>query len=416
MVFRRAVGFRRDDNIMAVARRAPSRVHWMNARTERDFAAAEKIAHEVLQLRPDDEAIRRATARTMHAGQRHDEALPLWRTLAQADPTDFESAYHVARAAMAAGRSAKDAAADAAAAATPAFRDNLVAALGATLPIAGSGFRHLAICGVSYCGSTLLDRVLGGLPGVKSIGESHWIVKERGPEGYRNIDFSRPIAESQVVPCTVCGRDCETLSLAFRLGLAADHTDWYRKIAARLGTDILVSADKNAPKLVDNDPLLNLSALVVFKSPEQAWRSKLNKLPADRDADYYEAECQTYIPVWTRSYRTYLDRFNPAGTVGYLNFDAFALCPAPLLRAVCDTFGLPFDESVLTRTEPGHAIGGNTGSMARLRALDYGVKIAALPDADLDPAHTALIADDKAMQDTWAELMEKHRELAAKTA
>ncbi len=415
MVFSRAVGFRRDDTNMAVAQRAPSRVHWMNARTERDLASAEKIAFEVLERRPDDEAVRRATARTMDAQHRSDEARPLWQALAEADPTDLEAAYHVASAAMEGGRSADEAAGDATPAATPAFRENLVAALDRTLPVAGKDFKHLVICGVSYCGSTLLDRVLGGLPEVKSIGESHWIVKERAANAYQNIDFSKPIAESQVVPCSVCGRDCETLSLDFRLGLAADHTDWYRKIAARLGTDVLVSADKNAPKLVDNDPLLDLSALVVFKSPEQAWRSKLNKLPADREADYYEAECRTYIPVWTRSYRTYLDRFRPAGTVGYLNFDAFTIDPAPLLRAVCDTFGLRYDESVLTRTEPGHAIGGNTGSMARLRALDYGVKIAPLPDADLDPVHARLIAEDKAMQDTWAELMEKHRELAAET-
>jgi hypothetical protein len=384
----------------------------MNARTERDFEAAKWIAAGLLTREPGDEPVHRYTARLLEAQQQPDLALDHWIALRDLDANDFEAAFHVAAAAVARGLYSADAASEAAPVANDVFRGAIDDALTDRAPAREGEFRHIAISGVAYCGSTLLDRVLGGLPGVKSTGESHWITKVRRDDRYCDMTLSEPLENAKFVPCTVCGATCEVLTPAFRRSLAADNTNWYRKIAQRVGTRTLVSADKNLPKLTDKDPLLDLSALVVFKSPEQAWASQRDKLPNDRDAGFYEAECAKYVEVWSRAYQAYLHHFRPQGPVVFLNFDAFTRDPEPLLRSVCKALDLPFDAEVLTRTVPGHAIGGNGRAMRRLRDKDYGVDITPLPDAALDPLHSEIISGHPGAQAAWRQMMSRHDDLA----
>jgi len=314
---------------------------------------------------------------------------------------------------MASGGLSEEEAAEAAAPlANAVFAGAIADALRDPAPTLTGHFRHVAICGVSYCGSTLLDRLFGGLPDVKSIGESHWITKVRRDNRYCDMDLSEPLESARFVPCTVCGARCDVLTPAFRRSMAADSRDWYRKIAMRSGTRTLVSADKSLAKLSEKDPLLDLSALVVFKSPEQAWRSQLDKLPVDRDSDYYVAECHAYLDVWTQRYEGFVEHFLPTGPVAFLNFDAFTRSPERLLKAACKRLELPFSPEVLQRTTPGHAIGGNGRAMRRLRDQDYGVEIAPLPDTPLDPRHLEIIAAHASAQRLWREMTARHDDLS----
>lgn len=392
---------------------APNRRDWMNARTERDLGAAEWIGLGLLAREPNDDSVRRYTARLLEAQGRKADAQEHWLALRDLDANDFEAAFHVARALVEAGIAPDEAARDAAPQANDVFCQAIIDALADPAPAAEGKFRHIAICGVAYCGSTLLDRVLGGLPGIKSTGESHWITKVRRDDRYCDMTLSEPLEDARFVPCTVCGARCQVLTPAFRRSLAADNRNWYRKIAARLGTRILVSADKNQPKLTDKDPLLDLSALVVFKSPEQAWASQLDKVPADRNAEFYEAECRKYLEIWTRAYKSFVNHFCPQGNVVFLNFDAFTRSPEPLLRGICKALDLQFDAEVLRRTVPGHAIGGNGRAMRRLRDKDYGVDITPLPSALLDPSHAAIISGHAGAQQTFRQMMSRHDELAS---
>ena len=381
--------------------RVPIRHRFMVARASRRWAEVEDLGARILRSQPGDVMVARALARLAQAQGRARDALAHWRALRAAAPSDLEAAFHLARAGEdlgdlpLSGRS---------------VLDRALAPHGGAPPI-----HHVAICGVSYCGSTLIDRVLGGLPGTASIGESHWLTKERRGGDYREIDLATDLGKLALVPCSVCGPSCEVLTLDFRLGLAADHGDWYQRIARRLGVSRLVSADKNTPKLVDNDPLLRMAALLVFKSPEQAWSSKLNKLPEGLSEEALLEECRKYVRVWTSSYRTYLDSFAPEGPVAVLSFDAFAQDPSSSLRALCAALGLPFDAGVLRETRPGHAIGGNKGSMARLRAIGYRVDVEPLPDPALPAAHARLLGEDEAMQATHEDLLRRHQALVAKS-
>ncbi|MFW5654877.1 MAG: hypothetical protein ACOCYW_04425, partial [Roseicyclus sp.] len=144
-----------------------------------------------------------------------------------------------------------------------------------------------------------------------------------------------------------------------------------------------------------------------------AWRSKLNKLPEGEDPDFYLDECRKYIDVWTRSYRFFLDLFAPQRQMLFLSFDEFVLNPERLLRSICLGLDLPFDPGVLNRTLPGHAVGGNPGSMRRLREDDYRIAVKSLPNPDLPSAHSKLINASGEMLNTHSQLMKMHHSTVA---
>lgn len=346
---------------------------WLHARTMRDFSAVEDISTALLRKHPQHAGIRRALARTFAARDRHDHARPHWQNLLDFNPRDIEAAHHLAQ-----------------------RKDKARAAAG--------DFRHIAICGVSFCGSTLMDRLLGSLPGAANISESHWLTGARLPDGYAPIDFDAP-ACAALRYCSMCGPGCQTLSMSFRRDLAADATDWYGRIAQRLGTRTLISADKNPPKLVDHDPLMRFDALVLFKSPVQAWMSALRKLPPDRDGAFYLRKCEDYLALWTDRYQTLLDHFAPQGKVVFAHFDAFVQAPRAGLQSLCRALDIPFDPGVLKAAAVRHAIGGNPGAVAKLYSAGDAIEMAPLARPDCPLEQLQAIENAKPAQDVFARLV-----------
>jgi len=365
----------------------------MRARLRRDFDAVEEIGNRILAANAANDFVQRALARQFDELGNPDRAVPHWQTLRDNNPRDFEAAFHLARARSRAGDTPDLAAAKAAPEASGSFRGHLRAVLeeDTGIEFCDNERKNVVICGVSYSGSTLIDRLLGGLPETASIGESHWLTKAKAAKGYGPIDFDteNPVG---LVPCTGCGSSCKVLNFTFRRHLAADHTNWFDRIAQQLGTRNLISADKNPPKIVDNDPRLRFDGLVVFKSLPQAWQSELNKRKAGESESYYLEECKKYVNVWTQNYRMFLEDFRPEGNVAFLFFDEFARDPANTLRAACNTLGLQFDEGVLSRTRPGHAIGGNSRALGKLKNADYAPEITPVESCNLPKSHIDIIA------------------------
>jgi len=378
---------------MAETRRVPLGIAFMQARMTRDFPAAARVGETILGASPGNVFVRRALARQFDELGESGKALPHWAALREQDPKDFEASFHVAQAMLQGGATLDGAVGAASAGTAGAFADNLRAVLEAPAsPPPREGVRHVVICGVSYCGSTLFDRLLGSLPGAASIGESHWLVKARYAAGYEAIDFSSGDFASDLVKCSVCGGKCPVLTAEFRRALAADRTDWYFKIARQLGTGLLVSSDKNPPKIADHDPLLRFDALVLFKSLAQAWWSELQKRPQGRDEEYYRGECEKYVATWAQSYATFLESFSPQGRVAFLSFEEFTRDPGGALEAVCRALALQFDEAVLRSARPGHAIGGNARAMTKLRSAHYAPDISPLAPCELPASHARIIA------------------------
>jgi hypothetical protein len=385
------------------------------ARARRDFRLTEAIGRELLTRNPDQPAVLRGLARTLTELGREADAAPFWTKLRNLDPSDAEAPFHLARRTIGQGVSPEEAVSSAAPDGNELLRHQLVGLLQSDTKAPPDDVRHVAICGVSFCGSTLLDRVLAGLPGARSIGESHWLTKEHDGVHYVPINLGRP-RSGRGPFCSVCGPKCAVLTAEFRNGLVADATGWYQRIAAQLRTSLLISADKNLPKLIDLDPLLRFSALVTFKSPEQAWASQLAKLPKGLSPEKDDLELARYMDVWTASYRNFLDDFEPEGGKTFLFFDDFARNPKLLLAIICARLQIPYDPTVLEETRPGHAIGGNKGAMARLRAADYGVGITPLPELHLPEGHSEMIARNRVVQDCSRELMLRYRGVFGRAA
>jgi hypothetical protein len=385
------------------------------ARIRGDFRESERLLREEIGRAPRP-ALSRSLARLFEELERPNDALPLWFDLRQ-EHMDFEACYHISRTRMEAGSSAADAVTQSAPGASAVFRTRLVRALTKPVAVAAShaGVRHIAICGDSYCGSTILDRMLGSLPAVASIGESHWLTRARPPAHLREADVE-PIdfndERPQWVPqCTFCGNACPAITLDFRADLAADHKDWYPRIAQRLAASILVSSDKNWRKLVDNDPLLRLDALVLFKSPEQAWRSKRARLPAGESPEFYEAKLMRHLRSWWRAYSVYLADFRPTGTVQYVWFDEFALRRGAGFQLLCELLDLPYDANVVRRIRPGHSLEGNDATVARLHDDKLALDILPLPAPDFPAREREIIEANETVQSLFNSMLERRMKL-----
>ena len=249
---------------------------------------------------------------------------------------------------------------------------------------------HVAIAGVSYCGSTLLAHLLGSLRGVENVGESHWLTQRRKAGANVDVDFARDDYEKQV-HCFSCGSACRVFTKAFRASLAADPANWYHKIAYRLGCRTLVSSEKNYAKLIDKDPLLRMDAVILFKSPVQAWYSNYKKhasktMSPARDLD-------KYLDAWTASYSRLLREFDNQGDKVVLDFEAFCGAPAPHFQRLCACLGLRHDPAVLAHIAPGqHCFGGNVSVNRGLRNAPDTFAVRPLPPVELPDEHLQRIA------------------------
>jgi len=126
----------------------------------------------------------------------------------------------------------------------------------------------------------VLSCILGTLPSVANVGESHWL---REPELRQKPDPAR-------FPCRTCGPTCETLEpLATHRGPEAG---WWQRVACRYGTPAwLVSSDKR-PLYFDRYGLPDV-AMVLYRDPLYWCRSRHSRqgTPPAEAAD-----------VWSRLY------------------------------------------------------------------------------------------------------------------
>ncbi len=327
-------------------------------------------------------------ARLYQEQGREDDANPLWRQHFAIAP-NMESAFPLLRLDAKTAKTAKDWLDKTAPGATEAL-DDLIRH---PPPCPSEPCRHVAICGVSYCGSTVLGRLLDGLDGVHDIGESHWLIEQRAVvNGSRLIDFFAPKPSPTMPHCRQCGEACNVLSWTFRLGLQVDRRRWYDRIAQQVGTEFLVSSDKNLRKYCDLDPGLLFDAIVLFKSPIDAWHSFRKRLATDKP-DEEEAVLNSFIAKWTRQYGDML-RLQPKGQKLFLHFDRLVNTPEETLARLVEALGLPEKRAGAGDLPEGkHAIGGNDDFFRRHvstgRSVVHKTDKPAMPDE-----HRRRIADD----------------------
>jgi hypothetical protein len=376
-----------------------------------DWAGARARYARILAREPDHPSALRRLADLAQLEGRAGEAEALWRRFAAVRSARPEPWLQLARLRLRAGdRGEALALAERAVALAPPGNSHEIAHRARSLrdhlarPAAPLGARHVAIGGMSFCGSTLLGFLLGSLPGVVNVGESHALVWRR--VGMRPVppDFASDAPEG-MVPCTYCGFDCPVWTVPFRRALLADPLDWYGRLAERVGTRVLVSSDKNHAKLSGLDPLGRHDLVVLFKSPDAAWASAKRRPRPPRTPALYLAR-------WEREYRKLLHDLPVEGRRIVLHFDAFRQDPERHLRRLLERLELSAPEGhdlLVLRTDQ-HVIGGNGGTREQVRGASGRLAIRprdahALPEAER--AEVAAYAERSAV---FEELRARHAE------
>ena len=268
--------------------------------------------------------------------------------------------------------------------------------------------RHIAICGVSYCGSTLVDRIIGSTDGVESIGESIFLSHYHDPSG--NVPIAPNAFDScRARYCTTCGPDCRLLTDTFRTALLYNPINWFAQIADRFDTSGLLSSDKNLTKLIRHDPLSRYDAIVLFKSPQHAWFSKRSRLGSTLSNKRQRDELERFLQVWQRSYTDLLYRFKPKGQKLFIDFDAFTRRPEETLIPAMTRLGIEMHAEPFKRAKPSHAVGGNSNANIRFAERNHSLDIQPRLSMHLPPDHIDRIVNDIALTKLYDELRQAAR-------
>lgn len=267
--------------------------------------------------------------------------------------------------------------------------------------------RHLAIAGVSYCGSTILSHVLGNMDGVENVGESHRLITQLGSKTHAELDFDR-LDDETTSYCQSCGKDCEVYTTEFRKQLQQDPTNWYFKIGERVGAKVLLSSDKNHSKLLAKDPYLRMDTIVLFKSPLQAWYSNYRKINLTEWGSGRVTDIDEYLEKWTQAYLRFDGDFNPQGKKIYLDFEQFCAAPNAHLDRLCQLFDLNFD----TLGEPGstqHSFGGNRDVNENLKATSDRLTVRKISDVQLPQGHKRHIEKNKKVARIYQQMLKYYQ-------
>ena len=223
--------------------------------------------------------------------------------------------------------------------------------------------RHIVIAGTPFCGSTLLGLVLGGLPGVANVGESHWLIEKR----VQRTSTEPPLTPDGYEQCMSCGAACSIVTADLRNQLSDPAVDFYGTLGAAYAADTVLTSDKYYDHILRLDPALHNDAIVLFRHPMANWESHCLRHPTGTSPDGQ----RKYLKKWADVYTAFLQYFDNRGTKIFVDFDTFAENPVRGLALICSQLSLSFDPEALAywRTRQ-HYVGGNMRLALRRRADD----------------------------------------------
>lgn len=216
--------------------------------------------------------------------------------------------------------------------------------------------KHIFIGGSSFSGSTLVSLILGSLPDVANINESHWLISHHARSSKSlstKVEISNENSD-EFTHCRLCGVDCAYWDIDFRRSLQRDKSQWIEKLSDRINSDIIVTADKSLGTLrsLSDQKNFNCDMLILFKDPWRflrSWMGRKNKLQNPQKA----------LDYWSRTYEELLN----CSTVGkkiVVGLGELQNDPHWALKAMCDEFDLKYDSKAIQYWEKEqHYIGGN---------------------------------------------------------
>jgi len=222
----------------------------------------------------------------------------------------------------------------------------------------------VGIVGLDYCGSTLMNNILSGLPDCIGVGESHWIVDRA-----RNERQSGRCMECYQTPCPVFTADVyELLSDESKLEVG----EWWSVMAESANVEVIISADKR-PYHFDRFGVPD-KLLLMMKDPRShivSWCRR--KFPPDEKEKVHayhrgevsdmlsEDQFTTALNFWIRETRKHLDWCEAAGRdLGVVSLESFVSDGEGTLNSITKWLGVNNDIAALRFWETElHYIGSN---------------------------------------------------------
>lgn len=237
-----------------------------------------------------------------------------------------------------------------------------------------SDITSVGIVGLDYCGSTLINNVLSGLPNCIGAGETHWIVdKEKKP--------------NQTGRCTECfNEECPVFSDEILTTMNERNFEnsgkWWQVIGQSANKKIVISADKR-PHHYNRFGIPD-KLLFVIKDPRShivSW-ARRKYLPSNQTLKQYnegnanfelsDAQFQEALKVWIRDTRKHISwSIQSKKPIAVLSLESFIDQGEELLQHISEWLETDFDSNALNYWESAlHYIGSNH-SVKRLNKERY---------------------------------------------
>jgi hypothetical protein len=243
--------------------------------------------------------------------------------------------------------------------------------------------RHIAIGGVNYVGSTVLGMILGSVPGAAFAGETNWLAEAALAGG-----------------CRFCEGECPVFSQEFRDSMLAAPGRWYGRVAERMNTRLLVTADKYFNTYWRRDPYLRFDRLIIYKAPQAQMRSNLKRrlqlgeiaAPAD-----IVPVITRNLNAWATNYLSLLKTPQPHKRV-VLNWGRFVAEPGPHLRRIGELLTLEIAGDQHRRLAAQHFLNGNRNIDVKAVAASGRIELHPSDAAELPEEAGALAAAHRRAQ------------------
>ena len=202
--------------------------------------------------------------------------------------------------------------------------------------------RVIGILGAAHCGSTPLGLTLGGLPGVKFVGEDHYLAT------------LHPSPDTPLFPCGSCGNYCPVFTpgvvASAKVRAEEPQGRWWPFISHAVGSpEVVVSSDKQ-PRFFDRFGLPDVAIILYREQDEwaESWCNKHRCSPTVEDARWIWARIYRRARAWCRS--------NGVPTVE-TNWSAVRRNPEIGLPALADALGLEWTPEAMDWTGRHHVQG-----------------------------------------------------------
>jgi len=219
--------------------------------------------------------------------------------------------------------------------------------------------KTIGIVGLDYCGSTLLNYIWDGIPGIFGAGESHWVVDK--PE----------------INCRQCNRpQCLVWKPETRekLPQALDDGGWWEALREMAQADIVVSSDK---KPVHYEQFGVPSRLVFsFKEPLAHIFSraavKMGETDAAVNIEIDDEVLDDAVTWWVDETNATLDWLAEQKLdFKVIKMERMVDAPEDHLKAFCKWAGMEYDARALTFWKKRHHYMGGNHSLSRLKRSYY---------------------------------------------